>query len=100
MQRPPDLRTEPPREDFSKGDETHETAQACQRICSVRTDELKDESRAFWKALQHVHEEGRHASAVPSMPYARPGSIASATDHVGSVQRCPATRVSAATRSR
>jgi GNAT superfamily N-acetyltransferase len=38
VQCPPDLRTEPPREDFSKGDETHETAQACQRICSVLAD--------------------------------------------------------------
>ena len=73
VQRPPDLRTEPPREEFAKGDDTFETTQACQRIVNGRSDSLSEESIAFWKALKAVHEEGRHASAVPSMPFTSGG---------------------------
>ena len=67
--RPPDLRKEPPREEFAKGDDTHETAQACDRICNVRADKLAPESVAFWKALKDVHHRSRHASAVPNLPF-------------------------------
>ena len=69
VQRPPDLRKEPPREEFAKADDTTETTAACQRILNARSDSLSEESIAFWKALKGVHEEGRHASAVPSMPF-------------------------------
>ena len=73
VQRPPDLRTEPPREEFAKGDDTFETTQACQRFVNGRSDSLSEESIAFWKALKTVHEESRHASAVPSMPFTSGG---------------------------
>ena len=69
VQRPPDLRKEPPREEFAKADDTTETTAACQRILNARSDSLSEESIAFWKALKGVHEECRHASAVPSMPF-------------------------------
>ena len=60
VQRPPDLRAEPPREEFVKGDDTHETKEACERICNVRARELSDQSMSFWKALRGVHEQGTH----------------------------------------
>ena len=69
VQRPPDLRAEPPREEFVKGDDTHETKEACERICNVRARQLSDASMSFWKALRGVHEQGTHASAVPTMPF-------------------------------
>lgn len=53
--RPPDLTSEPRREEFSEDKEFVPEA-ACKRIQKSRRDDLTPENLAFWEALQEYHE--------------------------------------------
>ena len=70
VMRPPDLRMEPQREDHDEStDEETKMEKICERIRRVRKGDLSDKSLAFWKALEQLHQKGRRAASVPSLPH-------------------------------
>ena len=70
VMRPPDLRMEPQREDHDEStDEETKMAKICERIRRVRRGDLSEKSSAFWKALEQLHQKGRRAASVPSLPH-------------------------------
>ena len=69
VMRPPDLRMEPQREDHDTSSDDTKMAQICERIRRVRRDDLSQAGLDFWTALEQLHQRGRYAAAVPSLPH-------------------------------
>ena len=72
VMRPPDLRTEPQREEYvDTSNDDAKMAQNCERIRKVRREDLSEKSLAFWTALEQMHHDGRRAASVPSLPHTK-----------------------------
>ena len=72
MMRPPDLRAEPQREEHvDESNDDTKMGQACERIGRIRRNDLSEESIAFWKALEQVHNDGKRAASVPNLPHTK-----------------------------
>ena len=71
--RPPDLRQEPLREDFTDKNDDQQMEKACERIRRLRAQDLSESGLAFWEALEAMHKDGRHAGAVPDLPCTKTG---------------------------
>ena len=70
--RPPDLRAEPQREEHvDESNDDTKMGQACERIGRIRRNDLSEESIAFWKALEQVHNDGKRAASVPNLPHTK-----------------------------
>ena len=69
VQRPPDLRKEPLREELDQRKDDQQMENACAQIRSKRSRDLSEGSMAFWDALRQLHSDARYAGALPNMPH-------------------------------
>jgi hypothetical protein len=84
VQRPPDLRREPLREDLDQRNDDQQMEHNCTQIRSKRSNDLSEESMAFWDALRQLHSNTRHAGTVPDLPH-----TASSGSHAFDFHGCP-----------
>ena len=80
---PPNIKTEPLREDFEQPGKSSagrrnmtKAAQVCDKVVAVREgtpDALGEEECLHWRALADVFREYQHAGALPDMPITRRG---------------------------
>lgn len=67
--RPPDMRTEPEREEWNM-ETNQKQAAACRGILKHRRDgELSTDDKRFWFLMQTIHERTAHSSAMQNLPH-------------------------------